>query len=55
MIQIYERILDKIEGLQFDVFRHPIHLAGTEKLSIALKALGMRFFGRPGLGTQNAH
>jgi phytoene synthase len=55
MIKIYERILDKIEGHQFDVFRHPIHLAGTEKLSIALKALGMRFFGRPGFRTQNAH
>jgi 15-cis-phytoene synthase len=55
MIKIYERILDKIEGRQFDVFRHPIHLAGTEKLSIAFKALGMRFFGRPGVRTQNAH
>ena len=50
MIKIYERILDRIERQQFDVFRHPIHLAGTEKLSIALKALGMRFFGRPGFG-----
>jgi phytoene synthase len=55
MIKIYERILDKIEGQQFDVFRHPIHLASTEKLSIALKALGMRFFARPGFRTQNAH
>lgn len=54
MMQIYERILDKIEGQQFDVFRHPIHLGSTEKLSIALKALGMRFFGMPGFGTQNA-
>ena len=54
MIKIYERILDKIEGQQFDVFRHRIHLAGAEKLSIALKALGMRFFGRSRLRTQNA-
>ena len=55
MIQIYERILDKIEGQQFDVFRHPIHLASAEKLSIALKAIGMRFFGRRGFRIQNAH
>jgi phytoene synthase len=55
MIQIYERILDKIEGRRFDVFRQPIHLASAEKLSIALKALGMRFFGRRGFRTQNAH
>jgi 15-cis-phytoene synthase len=55
MIQIYERILDKIEGQQFDVFRHPIRLASREKLSIAFKALGMRFFGRRGFGTQNTH
>jgi len=43
MIQIYERILDRIAQKQFDVFRHPIHLANSEKLSIALKALAMRF------------
>jgi len=55
MIEIYERILDKIERQQFDVFRYPVHLARTEKLSIALKAMGMRFFGRTVLGAQNAH
>jgi 15-cis-phytoene synthase len=43
MIQIYERILDRIVQKQFDVFRHPIHLANSEKLSIAIKALAMRF------------
>lgn len=43
MIQIYERILDRIVQKQFDVFRHPIHLTNSEKLSIALKALAMRF------------
>lgn len=50
MIQIYERILDRIEQEQFDVFRAPIHLAGTEKLSIALKAMAMRFV--PGVAFQ---
>ena len=54
MIEIYERILDRIVQQQFDVFRNPIHLAGTEKLSIALKALAMRFFGKPGFGAQDA-
>jgi phytoene synthase len=54
MIRIYERILDRIEQQQFDVFRHRVHLAGTEKLSIALKAIIMRFLGRPGLRAQNA-
>jgi phytoene synthase len=43
MIQIYERILDRIVQKQFDVFRNPIHLASSEKLSIALRALAMRF------------
>jgi phytoene synthase len=43
MIQIYERILDRIEQRQFDVFRFPIRLAKTEKMAIALKALAMRF------------
>jgi phytoene synthase len=50
MITIYERILDRIARRQYDVFRSPVRLAHMEKLSIALKAIGMRFFGRPGLG-----
>ena len=50
MIQIYERILDRIEQRQFDVFRTPIHLAGREKLSIAMKAIAMRFV--PGIAFQ---
>ncbi|HTY61814.1 MAG TPA: presqualene diphosphate synthase HpnD [Acidobacteriota bacterium] len=54
MIQIYERILDTIERRQYDVFRNPVHLASTEKVTIALKALGMRFLGGPGSGAQNA-
>lgn len=52
MIKIYERILDRIVQQQFDVFHNPIHLGNTEKISIALKALAMRFVGRPGFGTQ---
>jgi 15-cis-phytoene synthase len=43
MIHIYERILDRIEQRQYDVFRNPIHLASSEKIIIALKALAMRF------------
>jgi phytoene synthase len=50
MIQIYERILNRIEQEQYDVFRAPIHLAGAEKLSIALKAMVMRFV--PGVAFQ---
>jgi phytoene synthase len=53
MIRIYERILDKIVEQQFDVFRRRVHLAGTEKISIALKALAMRFFGRPDFLTRS--
>jgi phytoene/squalene synthetase len=52
MIKIYERILDRIVKRQFDVFRCPIRLANTEKISIALKALAMRFVGWPRFTTQ---
>jgi 15-cis-phytoene synthase len=54
MIAIYERILNRIVERQFDVFHNPIHLARAEKLSIALKAMGMRLAGRIGLRMQNA-
>jgi phytoene synthase len=54
MIEIYERILNRIVQRQFDVFRNPIHLAGAEKISIALRALAMRFVGRIGFRMQNA-
>jgi phytoene synthase len=43
MIQIYERILKRIEKRHFDVFHSPVHLANAEKMSIAFKALAMRF------------
>jgi phytoene synthase len=50
MIGIYERILNRIEQERFDVLHAPIHLAGAEKLSIALKAMAMRFV--PGVNFQ---
>jgi phytoene synthase len=49
MIEIYERILNRIVKVQFDVFRNSIHLAGREKAIIALRALAMRFTGRFGM------
>lgn len=45
MIEIYRRILDKIVQRRFDVFSNSIHLANSEKASVALRALTMRFFG----------
>ncbi len=53
MIEIYQRILDRIVQRQFDVFRDPIHLARSEKVAIAFKALAMRFT-RMGFGMQTA-
>jgi 15-cis-phytoene synthase len=43
MIEIYQRILGKIVDSQFDVFRNSIHLSKMAKLSVALRALGMRY------------
>ncbi len=43
MIQIYQRILDRIVQRQFDVFHTRIRLANSEKIAIALKAMAMRF------------
>lgn len=43
MIQIYQRILDRIAQRHYDVFRAPVHLGGAEKTAIALQALAMRF------------
>jgi 15-cis-phytoene synthase len=54
MIAIYERILNQIVQRQFDVFHNPVRLAGTEKLSIALKAITMRLAGSIGFRMQNA-
>ncbi len=42
MIEIYHRILIRIERRQFDVFRGRVRLPMAEKLSIAIKALAMR-------------
>lgn len=53
MIKIYESILDRIEKQQYDVFSKRIRLSGAEKTAIAIKALGMRFLGAPGYGSQS--
>ncbi|MEJ2110225.1 MAG: presqualene diphosphate synthase HpnD [Acidobacteriota bacterium] len=45
MMEIYERLLDRIVRSRFDVFQNPIRLTGAEKMSIACKALWMRFTG----------
>jgi phytoene synthase len=45
MMEIYERLLDRIVQRRFDVFQKSIRLTGMEKISIALRALTMRFTG----------
>jgi phytoene synthase len=45
MMEIYERLLDRIVHRRFDVFQNRIRLTGMEKSSIALRALMMRFTG----------
>lgn len=45
MMEIYERLLDRIVRIRFDVFRDRVRLSGAEKTSIAVKALMMRFTG----------
>jgi len=45
MMRIYERLLDRIVQRRFDVFQNRIRLTGIEKISIALRALMMRFTG----------
>jgi phytoene synthase len=52
MIEIYERILDRIAQKHFDVFRSRVRLPGSEKISITMKALLMRFAGGLGFGMQ---
>jgi phytoene synthase len=46
MIEIYQRILDRIVQQRFDVFHSRIRLTTAEKLLIALKALAMRLLHR---------
>ncbi len=43
MMEIYSRILNKITRRHYDVFHNFVHLSNSEKASIALKALAMRF------------
>lgn len=45
MMEIYERLLDRIVRSRFDVFRNHVRLSGVEKTSIALRALLLRFTG----------
>jgi len=48
MMEIYGRILRKIIRQHYNVFDTRIHLSDPEKISVALKALAMRFI--PGVG-----
>jgi 15-cis-phytoene synthase len=50
MIEIYERILNRIVQGRFDVFHNSIHLPKSEKLSIAVKAFAMRLISATGTG-----
>jgi 15-cis-phytoene synthase len=45
MIEIYERLLNRIIQSQFDVFSQRIRLSGQEKVTVALRALVMRIVG----------
>ncbi len=45
MMEIYERLLDRIVRRRYDVFQNSIRLTGMEKMSIAMKALMMRYTG----------
>lgn len=54
MIEIYERILDRIARQPFEVFRGPRRLSGMEKCAVAVRALRMRCFGNAGDGVRRA-
>jgi len=43
MMEIYRRLLEKIERRRFDVFGPAIRLSRPEKTAVALRALAMRF------------
>lgn len=49
MIEIYERILERIAERRFDVFGDRIRLSAREKGAVALKAVAMRAVNRAGL------
>ncbi|MDR0310191.1 MAG: squalene/phytoene synthase family protein [Acidobacteriota bacterium] len=42
MMEVYSRLLDRIEGSGFDVFQRRVRLGRREKISIMLKAVFMR-------------
>jgi phytoene synthase len=50
MMEIYERILNRIIEQRFDVFQHRIRLTAREKAFVAFKAITIRFANRIGLG-----
>jgi 15-cis-phytoene synthase len=55
MIRIYRSLLDRIVQRRFDVFSRRVRLAKSEKISIALRALAMRFFGQPRFEMQDSN
>jgi 15-cis-phytoene synthase len=46
MMEIYNRILQKIIGQHYDVFKSSVRLSNSEKAAIALRALAMRMIPR---------
>jgi phytoene synthase len=44
MMEIYGRILGKIQKQRYDVFGRRVRLSGLEKMAIAAKSFGMRYF-----------
>ncbi|NLV32650.1 MAG: presqualene diphosphate synthase HpnD [Acidobacteria bacterium] len=54
MIEIYERILERIAARGFDVFGERVRLSPREKTAVALKAIAMRAANRVGLALPRA-
>jgi phytoene synthase len=50
MIEIYERILNRIVEQRFGVFQHRVRLSSREKASVALKAIAIRLANSIGFG-----
>lgn len=54
MIEIYERILNRIVQQRFDVFQNRIRLTSREKAFVAIKAIGIRMANKVGIGMLHA-
>ena len=54
MMEIYERILNRIVERRFDVFKDRIRLTSREKAFVAFKAMGIRLANKVGIGIQHA-